>query len=303
MRQIGNNSKQGRARRSTVLTGAFICALALWVQTSLSAAPGLTASLDRNVISLGESVTLTLVFEGVNPGGAPSLSAIPGITVAGTGQSSEFTIVNGQAQSKLSFTYTLVPSQAGDITIPTMRVRVDNRDLTTPPLKLKVVASGAAPPQEAANKYAFLKLLLAKTNLFVGEALPLDMALYFTEIRDAHQPQLESPGFTVGKMQQQGPTRTRVANQVFNLVTFKTYVSPVRSGSLQIGPATMQLSVPKPNARRTIFGDIFDWQSITVSAEGQTVNVLPLPRTNVPPTFNGAVGVYSMNVAAGPTNL
>ena len=129
-----------------MLTGAFICALALCVQTSLSATPGLTASLDRNVISLGESVTLTLVFEGVNPGGAPSLPATPGITVAGTGQSSEFTIVNGQAQSKLSFTYTLVPSQAGDLTIPTMRVRIDNRDLTTPPLKLKVIASGAVPP-------------------------------------------------------------------------------------------------------------------------------------------------------------
>src|SRR5213075_711851 len=99
--------------------------------------------------------------------------AISGITVAGTGQSSEFTIVQGQAESKLSFTYTLVPSQAGDITIPTMRTRINNGEYTTPPLKLKVLASAAAPPQEAANKYAFLKLLLPKTNLFVGEALPL----------------------------------------------------------------------------------------------------------------------------------
>lgn len=310
MRDFGITTTKSRAglflagpRFGRWFVAGFACALFLWLSTTLSAAPGLTASLDRNVISLGESATLTLVFEGVNPGGPPSLPTIPGITVAGTGQSSEFTIVNGQAQSKLSFTYNLVPSQAGDVTIPTMRIRVDNRDLTTPPLRLKVVASGAVPAPETSNKYAFLKLLLPKTNLFLGEALPLDMALYFTEIRDAHQPQLESPGFTVGKMQQQGPTRTRVGNQVFNLVTFKTYVSPVRSGSLQLGPATMQLSVPRPNARRTIFGDIFDWQSITVSAEGQIVNVLPLPRTNVPPTFNGAVGAFSMNVTAGPTNL
>src|SRR5207248_1796103 len=106
-----------------------------------------------------------------------------------------------------------------------------------------------------------------------------------------------------GKMQQQGPTRTRVGNQVFNLVTFKTYVSPVRSGSLQIGPATMQLSVPKPNSRRTFFGEVFDWQSVTVTTEPQIVNVLPLPRTNVPPSFNGAVGAFTMNVTAGPTKL
>src|SRR5437870_12249865 len=120
MREIGNNLKRARARRSAVFS-AFTCAFVLCLQSSLSAAPGLTASLDRNVISLGESATLTLVFEGLNPGGARALPAIPGITVAGTGQSSEFTIVKGQAESKLSFTYTLVPSQPGDITIPTMR--------------------------------------------------------------------------------------------------------------------------------------------------------------------------------------
>ena len=303
MRAIGNNPGRGTAQGWALLTRAFLCVLGWCLQISLSAAPGLTGSLDRNVISLGESVTLTLVFEGLNPGGAPTLPPIPGITVGGTGQSSEFTIVNGQAESKLVFTYTLVPSQAGDFTIPTMRTRINNRDFTTTPLKLKVLPSSAVPPQDVANKFAFLKLLLPKTNLYVGEALPLDLSLYFTNIRDARQPQLESAGFTVGKMQQQGPSRTRVGNEVFNLVTFKTYVSPVRSGPLQIGPATMQLSVPKPNARRTIFGDIFDWQPVTLSTEPQTVNVLPLPRTNVPSSFNGAVGTFSMNVTAGPTNL
>src|SRR5437899_12665727 len=90
---------------STFLIRALICAFLLCLHFSASAAPGLTASLDRNVISLGESATLTLVFEGLNPGGAPTLPAIPGITVAGTGQSSEFTIVQGQAESKLVFTY------------------------------------------------------------------------------------------------------------------------------------------------------------------------------------------------------
>src|SRR2546423_3877849 len=112
MRELGDNPKRGKTRSAGVLIRALVCGLVIWVNSSVSAAPGLTASLDRNVISLGESATLTLVFEGLNPGGAPALPAIPGITVAGTGQSSEFTIVNGQAESKLSFTYTLVPSQA-----------------------------------------------------------------------------------------------------------------------------------------------------------------------------------------------
>ncbi len=222
--------------------------------------------------------------------------------MAGVSQGSEFTIVDGQASSRLSFSYTLVPSQPGDIVIPAMRVRVDGSDLTTPALKLKVVRNDAAAASEA-NKTAFLKLVIPRTNLVVGEVLPVDMNLYVLEGREAHLPQIESPGFTIGKIQQQGQTRTRVGNQLFTLVTFKTYVSPVRSGSLPLGPATMQLSIPRPNARRTIFGDIVDWQPVTLSTEPQIINAQSLPRTNVPPTFNGAVGTFAMNVTAGPTNV
>jgi len=225
-----------------------------------------------------------------------------GLTVAGVGTSSEVVLLNGQMSSKLSYNYALTPTQPGEITIPAMRVRVDGQDLTTAPLKLKVLNSGTT-PAEAVNKSAFLKLVIAKKEIFVGEPLIVDMNLYVAEGREAHVPQLASAGFTVGPVQQQGQTRTRIGNQVFNVVPFRTYVSAVRSGPLSVGPATMQLSIPKSNARRTIFGDIVDWQPITLSTEAQAITVLPLPRTNVPPTFNGAVGSFSMNVTVGPTNV
>jgi len=244
-----------------------ICAILLLLHTCLSAAPSLTASLDRDVVPIGETVTLTLVFQDANPRATPTFPPIPGITVGGVSQGSEFTVVNGQTSSKLSFSYTLVPSQLGDIVIPAMRVRVDGSDLTTPLLKLNVVKNDAAAAPDVANKTAFLKLVIPRTNLVVGEALPVDVNLYVLEGREAHLPQIETAGFTVGKIQQQGQTRTRVGNQLFTLVTFKTYVSPVRSGSLPLGPATMQLSIPRPNARRTIFGDIVDWQPVTLSTD------------------------------------
>jgi len=62
------------------------------------------------------------------------------------------------------------------------------------------------------------------------------------------------------------------------------------------------LNVPRPNARRTIFGEIVDWQEITPTSDGQTINVLPLPAQNIPENFSGAVGSYSLAVTAGPTN-
>jgi hypothetical protein len=276
--------------------------IALWSAALAHGAPALTARLDRDVVPVGESVTLTLTFQDANPRSTPSLPQIPNVSVAGVGQSSQFTVVNNQMASQLSFNYTLVPMQPGEITIPAMLIRVDGHDLATQPLKLKVQPA-AAPGPDTAPKNAFLKLVIPKGELFVGEALPLDINLYVIEGRDAHLPQVESPGFTVGKVQQQGQTRTRVGNQLFTLVTFKTFVSPVRSGVLQLGPATMTLNLPRPNARRNIWGEIVDWHTVTLPTEAQNVNVLPLPTTNVPPSFSGAVGIFSMTATAGPTNV
>src|SRR5262249_23068671 len=97
--------------------------------TALAAA--LSASLDRDTVALGETVTLSLTFDDANPGSTPSLPNIQGVSVAGAGQSRSFTVVNGQATSKLTFNYTLAPTQVGELTIPAMRIRVDGQDMTT----------------------------------------------------------------------------------------------------------------------------------------------------------------------------
>src|ERR1041385_3172076 len=112
--------------------------------TMTLAAPSLTSRLDREVVPVGESVTLTLTFEEANPRAAPNLPGLPNLNVTSVGQSSEFTIVNGQSASRISFNYTLVPTKPGEVTIPAMQVQIDGRVLTSQPLKLKVVTSNAA---------------------------------------------------------------------------------------------------------------------------------------------------------------
>src|SRR4051812_28486686 len=300
-----NGHKNGRSAGGWLLRWviALLFLAANLAGFTLRAAPGVTASLDRNTVSLGESVTLTIEFDNLNPGATPQLPAIPGITVSGVSQSSQLSFDNaGNNVSKISFSYMLAPSQLGDINIPPMRVAVGGQTYTTSPLTLKVVQS-AATPQDVANQTAFLKVVIPKSEIYVGEALPVDMNLYFQDVRDARMPQLQTEGFTVGKVLQQGQTRTRIGAQGYYLVTFKTYVSAVRTGPLTLGPATMQVAIPKPNPRRTIFGDIVDWQQVTLSSEPHPIKVLPIPRTNAPATFNGVVGSFSMTVTAGPTNV
>src|SRR5258706_15255012 len=74
---------------------ALLCALLVPCAPTLSAAQ-LTASLDRDAITLGEAATLSLTFEGSQTEKVPSLPSVANLQITYTGQSSQVSIVNGQ---------------------------------------------------------------------------------------------------------------------------------------------------------------------------------------------------------------
>ena len=96
-------------------------------------------------------------------------------------------------------------------------------------------------------------------------------------------------------MVQQPQTKTLIGNQYYSLLAYKTFVIPAKTGKLALGPATLMLSVPRPNARVNFFGEIIDWMDASLTAEPLTIEVHPLPPNNMPPDFNGAVGDYLLN--------
>ena len=122
-------------------------------------------------------------------------------------------------------------------------------------------------------------------------------------------PQIEGDGFVFGKIGQPSSGRGQVGNQVYTVGTFRLSAVAVKTGSLTLGPAQCSLTLlVRANTRnRSIFGfdDFFGMQRkpVTLTAEPQTITVLPLPAENRPPTFNGAVGSFSMSVNASPTNV
>jgi len=280
----------------------FVALLALFTLTEFASAAGpatFTASLDRNTISANESATLSLRFEGGLPADVPAVPNVPGLSITSKGQSSQFNFVNGQSSSILSYDFSVRASEPGDYTIPAMSALVNGKPLSSQALKLKVVKSGEATPEsEIIGKNAFLKLVAAKNEVYLGEVLPVEIRLYALRGSIKQNPQLNQDGFTVGKMIQQQPvTKTAINNQYYSLLIYKTFVIPAKTGRLLLGPATMLLAVPHPNARVNVFGEIVDWVDATLSAEALPIQVLPLPTNNVPADFNGAVGSYSLNLA------
>jgi hypothetical protein len=267
------------------------------------AAPNFTVLLDRDSLTLGETVKLTLRFDDAIPTADPVLPAIPDATVGRPTASKQnfFSAQGGSVvrSSTLTYDYDLTPTKAGTLTIPAITQVVGGQSFTSQPLKLKI-----AEPGKGQNTIggAFLKLSATKSEVYLGEILPVEIQLYFQNVQNPEMPHLNEEGFLLGKMQQTSQADTVLNGVQYHYVTLDSFVVPAKAGKLDLGPATIQVTVPRSGARDWL-GRMVDWQRVTLQSDEQPLNVLPLPRENVPPGFNGAVGSLTMTVTVNPTNV
>ena len=94
-------------RPQLVPNAAALLRVGLAVLLSLAALPlraqSLSATVDRNSVPVGESLTLTLTFDGVNATAAPTLPPLPNFTILpSVSQRNEISFSNGQQSMRWS---------------------------------------------------------------------------------------------------------------------------------------------------------------------------------------------------------
>lgn len=268
-----------------------------------------TASLDRSTITMGESATLSLTFEGGQPNSAPSLPGIANLQIAYSGPSSQVTIVNGQVNSVMTYVYTLTPRQAGDYQIPAFTAEIGGQKLQTTPLSLKALKPNAPPPDAmtSGNQAAFMRLTLPKKEYYLGEIVVAELEIYHRqEMQPAEGPQLTSlpvEGFNAPRTVPGQRRAVRIGNTSYLLQTASIILTPTKTGPLRIGPVTAILSFAAParNIQEQFFGGRRN--QMNVATEEINLQCLPLPAENRPADFSGAVGNFTLDVKAGPTNV
>jgi len=281
-----------------------------------------TASLDNDTLTLGQSTTLSLTFQGGSPQNVPTLPDIPGLQITYVGPSSQFSFINGQTSSTVTHHFTVTPERAGDFTIPALTADVDGTQLTSQPLQLQVVQPSAASAAQinSGSQIAFMKLSLPYDKVYDGEAVTADLDIYLRDdVRNFGNFQFTgtpADGFTVGKMNEGQPRREQIGNRVYTVIPVSMALTAAGTGALSVGPLTASLTIVVASANQpndpffrqfgiqNPFGDFNEEQKqISLATEPVNVESLPLPANNVPSSFNGAIGEYTMTVAAGPTNV
>ena len=296
--------------RFALNTLMVLFAVALLVRPA--AAASFTASLDRDAVTLGESATLALAFEGAQPNNLP-MPSVAGLQITQTGTSQSVNIVNGAMSSTVTVSFSVKPQRPGEFTIPALTANVNGQPLSSAPLKL-VVSKASAPTANAVNsgsEVAFLKFTFPKNKIYVGQSVVAQLELC---LRDDMQnfgnfqlSPLNVDGFSAGKIVEGQRRRAQIGSRVYTIVPVLIPLTAVKSGVLNLGPFNASAVIVLPGHSQggdPFFRQFFnqgEQKQVALATEPLSIESLTLPKQNQPANFTGAVGQFELAATAGPT--
>jgi hypothetical protein len=312
------------------VVGAVLVAL---VAAAAAAAQTVTVQSTPEPHYAGESIEVHVVVEGFDEDPAPSVvvaSPPRGKLVAGgvhPSVSTSISIVNGQMRRtkevKFTFVYQLHVRKPGSIEIGPFVVTQGNTSVTSRSLRLDLEALPSSDQMA-------VELEFPNTPVYVGERVPITLRFRLTgRLREnLHQYTLRVPFFALtetfqfleppgaagttqveiqtpnGPLSVMGSTREeKRSGDTYLIVEVRRIVVPLRAGSLEIPPATLDVE-EGVRFRRDLFGgrrptQIRKWRSMD---RARRLSVKQIPADRTPESFAGAVGSgFSLTVSADRT--
>jgi BatD DUF11 like domain len=323
-----------KRRSSFQIVLALITSIAISVASAAS--PAVTAVLNNSEATVGQAVQLQIRITGARNVEVPESIAVDGLEIHRTGTEQHFEMDNFNVSSSVNYNYTILPLKAGTFKIPPQTVRIGGSSFSTPALTLHVASSPSRSAtvgpggQPATGRLAFAELVMTSKSAYVGEMIPAEVRLGFDpriQPQREGDPEIKGQGFTTAKLEQPRQSFETIGGRSYIVLIYKTAISPVRTGTFDIGPAEMKavITLPRrsngsrPRSRSPFdlfdldnpfsdpffndpFGALGERREVDLKSEPVTLEVRPLP-PNAPPTFSGAVGNFTMTVEAGPKSV
>ena len=269
--------------------------------TAWSADIHVTASVDKQELTLEDSVIFSIVVEGTRSAPPPQLPPLGAFKIRPRGTSSSFQIINGDRSSSITYKFALLPRQAGTFTIGPATVEVEGGKYRTAPITLIVKKPSAVPD---ASRDVFVEMVVSNKKPYAQEQVTATLRIYHrVEIRNL-KADIKFPGFR--KETLKGPAQnTRIVNGIRYLSSeISTALFPLRPGKVEI-PASIiefdqvdrsQGNQPPgsfdPFGQGSIFNNFGRLKHKTLRTKVITLDVQPLPQKNRPEKFSNLIGDF-----------
>ncbi|WP_425543118.1 BatD family protein [Rhodanobacter soli] len=248
------------------------CLLMLALIPALASAAEVTATLDRDHVQLGETVTLNVRVQGDTGGiAAPDLRALnQDFQLLGTSQNNSLSVVNGKASSELTFGVALRPRHVGVLQIPALSVAGQR----TAPLQLTV----AAPDPVAAattQRDVFMESQVEPAHGYVGQQLTYVVRLYYANrIGGDAPPPPQVDGVEVSALGKGLNYDAERGGRTYHVLEQRYALIPQHAGQVEIPPVDFQGEAADPRDPNSFFGATVP---VSASAPAQTITVKPAP--------------------------
>ena len=224
--------------------------------------------------------------------------------------------INGRGSFSKAYSYILLPSQKGILTIQQASVDINGQIYKTIPVKIVITNAIEIPKdpndvQVSADNELHLVADISKTSPYINEPITIVYKLYFSNnIGITNSQELEKPKYNDFWSQNIDIKQLTVEQSTYNgesyrcVVLKKVILYPQKSGKLTIEPLSLDLDLQLPTNRRNIFGQIQIVEgNKRVSAGAKTITVKALPEKGKPTDFSGGVGRLSFSVIPSKITL
>jgi BatD DUF11 like domain len=299
----------------TCTAGVFLGASAffiLMVGTAWSADIQVMASVDKQELTLEDSVNLSIVVEGTRSSPPPQLPPLDSFKVRPGGSSSSFQIINGDRSSSITYNFTLLPRETGTFTLGPAMVDIDGKKYRTAPITLIVKEPSTVPNT---SREVFAEIVVSNKKPYVHEQVTATLRIYHrVEIRNL-KANIEFQGFREETLKD--PIQnTRIVNGIRYLsYEISTALFPLRPGKVKIPAGIIELDevdrarnggTPDrfdPFGQGSIFNNFGRLKHKTLRTKPITLDVQPLPQKNRRGNFSNLVGDFIISAQLSRTEL
>ena len=272
------------------------------------AAVTVTATIEPAKVSVGQSADLSVVIDGTQSAPTPQIANTAGLTITYAGPASQMTFVNGRISSSITHHFTVVGTKPGRYAIGPITVDAEGKRYDAGTVSLELLPGGSAGADAApSGDQLTLELTLPRTEVYVRERLQLGVKLVVGAVRvtDLQYPQVPGNGFALEKFAEPAQRREQSPRGLVQVVDFHATLTPLKTGTLTVGPATMTMSLVTQGRRnRGFFGGFFEeTRPMQLQSTPLALTVLALPAAGRPADFTGAVGQFTMDVTAAPLDV
>ncbi|HYD48238.1 MAG TPA: BatD family protein, partial [Terriglobales bacterium] len=269
----------------------------------LQAEVSVRASVNPSRAHVGQTVALAIEIQNAQGVQAPALQNLDGFEARYIGPSTQMSIVNGQVSSSITHRYALTAEREGVFQLGPFSVEHAGTTYRTNAVQVAVSAApeGGAGAGGARGDAMRLMLSTARESVYVHERLPIEVTLYVrgTRVSDIAFPTLSAPGLSIEPFGQPDRGTDQLDGLTYEVLRFKTFVVPLQAGPRSLGPAALRLNVVTQGS------GFFMSQKRPVDLQSNQVplEVKALPQAGRPADFAGAVGRFTLEVTAAPTDV